>query len=84
MIPRKDVKINEHRIDVFITIFITWAIFHHLCNAWRTGEDGEMKIADTKIVLTTQQSWLSILSTYEWNTQLKEGNRPNWLSQRCT
>ena len=53
MIPRKDVKINEHRIDVVITIFIPWPIFRHLCNAC---EDGEMKTADTKIVLTTQQS----------------------------
>ena len=44
------------------------------------GEDGEMKTADPKIVLTTQQSYLSILSAYEWNTQLKEGNRPNWLT----
>ena len=53
MIPRKDVKINEHRIDVVIAIFIPWPIFRHLCNAC---EDGEMKTADTKIVLTTQQS----------------------------
>ena len=35
LIPRKDVKINEHIIHVVITIFIPWPIFRHLCNAWR-------------------------------------------------
>ena len=35
LIPRKDVKINEHRIDVLITIFIPWPIFRQLCIEWR-------------------------------------------------
>ena len=35
LIPREEVKINEQRIDVLITIFIPWPIFRHLCNAWR-------------------------------------------------
>ena len=39
LIPREDVKINEQRIDVLITIFIPWPIFRHLCNAWRISWD---------------------------------------------
>ena len=53
MIPKKDVKINEHRIDVVITIFIYPGRYFAICVM--RGEDGEMKTADPKIVLTTQQ-----------------------------
>ena len=54
MIPRKDVKINEHRIDVVITIFIPWPIFRHLCNAWRRWWDEDCwyknRFNDTAII----------------------------------
>ena len=54
LIPREDVNINEHRIDVLITIFIPWPIFRHSCNAWRRWWDEDCwyksRFNDTAII----------------------------------